>query len=223
VGPELYDSDDVELLALLGGLITPQLGGFLRPEEQLVSQSAKPAERDAPAELLFRIAGLLATTSDPAVATQLIATEARGALPFDKLVFALRVTGGDRVVLLEPGERRPLPDLPLISVAGTALARVLHGELPCAFAQARGESRMMVPLRVAGRVHGALMFSASSSAPLTEHHVLAAQRLADIVAAHFELLRRVALLPPPSIPRVKLTVSSGDSSPAKVLRTEGEH
>jgi hypothetical protein len=62
---------------------------------------------------------------------------------------------------------------------------------------------MIVPLRVAGRVHGALIFSASSSPSLTELHVLPAQHLADIVAAHLELLRRVALLPHPVVPRWK--------------------
>jgi GAF domain-containing protein len=195
VGPELYEPEDVELLVLLAGLITPQIGGFLRPEEQLPSPApppAKPVERDAHAELLFRIAGLLATTSDPVVATRLIAAEARGMLPFNRLAFALRVSSGDGVVLLEPGERRALPNLPLISVAGTALARVLQGELPCAFGQAGGESRMIVPLRVAGRVHGALIFGAKSPDLLTEHHVLPALHLADVVAAHLELLRLTA-------------------------------
>jgi hypothetical protein len=192
VGPELYQAEDVELLVLLAGLITPQIGGFLRPEEQPPAEPAKPAERDVHAELLFRIAGLLATTSDAAVATELIAAEARGVFPFDKLVFALRVAGGDRVVLVEPGERRALPNLPPISVVGTALAPVLQGKLPCAFAQARGESRMIVPLRVAGRVHGALIFGATSPNMLTEHHVLPALHLADVVAAHLELLRLTA-------------------------------
>jgi hypothetical protein len=202
IGPDLYDAEDVELLVLLAGLITPQIAGFLRVEERR-APPAKPVERDPYPELLFRIAGLLATTSDPAVATQLIAAEARTALPFDKLSFALRLTQGDRVVLLEPGERRALRNLPLVSVAGTALARVLQGDLPCAFGQARGETRMIVPLRVAGRVYGALIFSASSSPSLTELHVLPAQHLADIVAAHLELLRRVALLPHPVVPRWK--------------------
>jgi hypothetical protein len=204
IGPDLYDADDVELLVLLAGLITPQIGGFLRPEEAPAPAERAP-QRDPYAELLFRIAGLLATTSDPGVATQLIAAEARVALPFDKLTFALRITQGDRVVLLEPGERRALSNLPLVSVAGTALARVLQGDLPCAFAQAGGETRMMVPLRVAGRVHGALIFGAASPTALTEHHVLPAQHLGDIVAAHLELLRRVALLPHPSVSRGKRT------------------
>jgi hypothetical protein len=202
VGPELYEVEDVELLVLLAGLITPQIGGFLRTDEP-TPPVLRPAERDPNAELLFRIAGLLATTSDPAVATQLIAAEAKSVLPFDKLTFALRITQNDRVVLLDPGERRTLSSLPLVSVAGTALARVLHGELPCALGQGNGESRMIVPLRVAGRVHGAMMFSAAPPAVLTELHVLPAQHLADIVAAHLELLRRVALLPHPSVPQLR--------------------
>jgi hypothetical protein len=202
IGPELYSVEDVELLILLAGLITPQVGGFLRTD-QPPAPVIRQAERDPNAELLFRIAGLLATTSDPAVATQLIAAEARTVLPFDKLTFALRVTQNDRVVMLEPGEQRPIPSLPLVSVAGTALARVLHGELPCALGQSKGESKMVVPLRVAGRVHGALLFSASPPAALTELHVLPAQHLADIVAAHLELLRRVALQPHPSVPHWK--------------------
>jgi len=203
IGPELYDAKDGELLGLLAGLITPQIGGFLRTEEMPPPPPSSPTrqiERAPYAELLFRIAALLATTSDPAVATQLIAAEAKTVLPFDKLTFALRVTQTDRVVLLEPGERRALPSLPLVSVSGTALARVLQGALPCAFAQSNGEAKMIVPLRVAGRVHGALLFSASSATPLTEMHVLPAQQLADIVAAHLELLRRMALLPHPSMP-----------------------
>jgi GAF domain-containing protein len=155
----------------------------------------------AHAELLFRIASLLATTSDPAVATQLIAAEAATALPFEKLTFVLRMTQTDRVVLLEPGERRPLASLPLVSVGESALALTLRGNLPCAFAHQNGESRMVVPLRVAGRIHGAMIFSASTPGALTERHVVTAQHLADIVAAHLELLRRVTLQPRPSLPR----------------------
>jgi hypothetical protein len=201
IGPELYAEEDAELLVLLAGLITPQVGGFLVNEEPPPAAASKPADTTPDAELLFRIAGLLATTSDPAVATQLIGSEARAALPYDKLTFALRMTQTDRVVLLEPGEKRPLAHLPLVSVAGTPLGRTLRGDLPCAFAQNGSETRMIVPLRVAGRVHGALIFSSDLPGALTEHHVLTAQHLADIVAAHLELLRRGAMLPPPTVSR----------------------
>jgi hypothetical protein len=198
IGPELYSSEDVEFLVLLAGLIAPQIGGFLRPSD--APRVNRAPAKDPSAELLFRIAGLLATTSDPAAATRLIEVEGCRLFPFEKLIFALRLTEGDRVILLEPGERRSLPDLPLVPVAGTALAQVLHGELPSAFAQAGEETRLIVPLRVAGRVYGALVFTAAAPAILTEEHMDPAQRLADIVAAHLELLRRAAMRPPPSVP-----------------------
>jgi hypothetical protein len=44
-------------------------------------------------------------------------------------------------------------------------------------------------------VQGALIFSAVAPATLTVLHVDRARRLADIVAAHLELLRRAALPP----------------------------
>lgn len=191
IGPEIYGADDGELLSLLAGLVAPQIGGFLR--------GAEPA-RDSSAELLFTIAGLLSTTSDPAIATRLIAEQGAGLVPFTELTVALKLTEGERVVLLQPGERRALPGLPLIPVSGTALGRVLRGEMPNAFARARGESRLIVPLRVAGKVHGALVFSSRPPAELTDSHLDPAQRLADIVAAHFELLRRTAMLPRPYVP-----------------------
>jgi hypothetical protein len=200
IGPELYGERDADLLVLLAGLITPQIGAFLQVEESTASP-AVPAERDPYGEMLFRIAGLLATTSDWSVVTQLVASEATAVLPCDKLSFALRVTGGERVVVFDPGERRPLASLPLTSVAGTPLGRVLQGNLPCAFEQHGGETRLTVPLRVAGRIHGALTAAAAQPKVLDEHHVVAIQHLADIVAAHLELIRRVAMQPHPTVSR----------------------
>ena len=220
VGPELYGEEDADLLGLLAGLITPQVEAFLRAGEPAAERVATAPLPSLPhpthhgsshAELLFRIAGLLATTTDPAVATQLIAAEAATALPFDKLTFVLRMTQTDRVILVEPGERRPLASLPLVSIGESALALTLRGNLPCAFAHQNGESRMVVPLRVAGRIHGAMIFSATAPNALTEQHVLTAQHLADIVAAHLELLRRTAMVPQPSIPRWRKADRAGTS------------
>ena len=138
-----------------------------------------PLVRDASTEPIFRIASLLATTSDPATATRLIAEEGAGLLPFDKLMFALRPLEGDRVILVQPGERRALLKLPLVPVNETSLGRVLKGEVPHVFARAAEESRLIVPLRVQGSVRGALLFSAAAPSALTESHVDSAQRLAD--------------------------------------------
>lgn len=209
IGPEIYGADDVELLSLLAGLIAPMIGGFLRsapppppPVPPAVDQP--PVELQIPhnngaADLLFTIAGLLATTSNPAAATRLITEKGTELIPFTELTVALKLTEGDRVILLQPGEQRALPELPLVPVSGTALARVLRGEAPNASYQARGTSRLIVPLRVAGKAHGALIFSARSPAELNASHMAPAQRLADIVAAHFELFRRAAMLPPPYV------------------------
>jgi hypothetical protein len=208
IGPELYGADDLELLVLLAGLIAPQVAGFLRKAEPpMPAQDRRaapalviaPPVRDASAEPVFRIASLLATTSDPATATRLIAEEGARLLPFDKLMFALRLLEGDRVILVQPGERRALLKLPLIPVNETPLGRVLRGEVPHVFAQAPEESRLIVPLRVQGSVRGALLFSAAAPSALTESHVDSAQRLADIVAAHLELIRHSAV-PPAQVP-----------------------
>ncbi len=204
VGPEIYGADDVELLALLAGLISPQVGGFLRttrlPPPAPEPRKALSTMQDGSAAVLFRIASLLATTSDPAAATRLIALQGAELLPFTDFTIALKLTDGERVVLLQPGEPRPLPELPLVPVAGTALGRVLRGEAPNAFSRARTESRLIVPLQVAGKVHGSLVFSARAPAELGEAHLDVAHRLANIVAAHFELLRRAAMLPRPYVP-----------------------
>jgi hypothetical protein len=106
IGPELYGADDVELLVLLAGLIAPQVGGYLRsadpprqatptlaapPPVALTPVSQAPA-RDASAEVLLRIASLLATTSDPAAAIRLIAEEG-SALSESHLDVARRLAG----------------------------------------------------------------------------------------------------------------------------------
>jgi hypothetical protein len=196
VGPDLYDEADAELLGRVAALIAPQVA-------LLVEQSAR--DREAPPEpalpgRLLEIGEVLALDADPKEATRRVAELAGRFLPFDELHFALRLSEGDRVVLLDPGERRPLPDLASVPVAGTALGQVLQGERPHLFALAQGEARLIVPLRVAGRVHGALVLTAAPPAVLNRAHVEPAQRLADVIAPHLELLRRAAMLPPPFRP-----------------------
>ncbi|HEU4954550.1 MAG TPA: GAF domain-containing protein, partial [Gemmatimonadales bacterium] len=149
---------------------------------------------------LLEISEVLALTQEPSEATRRVAALAGRFLPFDHLHFALRLAEGDRVVLLDPGERRALPDLASVPVAGTAMGEVLQGERPHFFALHQGEARLIVPLRVAGRVHGALVLTAAQPAVLNPAHLGAAQRVADVVAAYLELLRRAAMLPAPFHP-----------------------
>jgi hypothetical protein len=196
VGAELYVEEDAALLARVAGLISAQVGVLV------AGSSRSPAGPSAPADqpTLLDAAEMLATGTEFAATTRRVADLAARLLPFDELRFAIRLSEGDRVVLLEPGESRPLPDLPLIPVGGTALASVLQGEIPHSFVVVNGEARLVVPLRVAGRVHGALVLTARAPAILREVHLRPAQQLADIVACHLELLRRTALMPPPYLP-----------------------
>lgn len=198
IGPDTYDADDAALLARVGRLIAAQIASFSGPAA--VEAAARGAREDATPALLLDAAEALATATAPAEATRMVGEIAARFLPFDSMQFAVRLNEGDRVVLLTPGERRLLPDLPLIPVAGTALGRVVQGEVASAFDLVQGEARLVVPLRVAGRVHGALVFTAAPPAVLNPAHVRPAQQLADVVAPHLELLRRAALLPPPFRP-----------------------
>ena len=104
IGPDLYGAEDVELLVLLGGLILPQIAEFLRASEQQ-ALATDPSPATGASELLLKIAGALATMTDAAAATRLIALEGAGIVPFERMTFALKLTDSDRVVVLQPGGR----------------------------------------------------------------------------------------------------------------------
>ena len=197
VSADLYRERDAELLARVGGLIAAQVTVLVSTAPPRAPDAAPATPERHPA---LQAAELLATGAEFAETTRRVADLAARLLPFDQMRFAIRLSEGDRVVLLEPGERRALPDLPLIPVAGTTLAAVLQGEIANSFVLVQGEARLIVPLRVAGRVHGALVLTAKPPAILREVHLGPAQQLADVIAAHLELLRRTALLPPPYLP-----------------------
>jgi hypothetical protein len=203
VSADLYDEGDAALLTRVAGLIAAQvwvLVDAFSPAASAAPPAAPAAVPEPPRPSLFDAVELLATGTEFAETTRRVADLAARLIPFDEMRFAIRLSEGDRVVLLEPGERRSLPDLPLIPVAGTALAAVLQGELPSSFVLVQGEARLVVPLRVAGRIHGALVLTARHPAILREVHLAPVQQLADVIASHLELLRRTALLPPPYLP-----------------------
>jgi hypothetical protein len=196
IGADLFSDADAALLRRVGGLIAAQVAVLVAA----AAPTTAPVVSAPPGPSLLDAAEMLATGTEFAETTRRVADLAARVLPFDEMRFAIRLSEGDRVVLLEPGERRALPDLPLVPVAGTTLAAVLQGELASSFQLVEGEARLLVPLRVQGRIHGALVLTARPPAILREVHFRPAQQLADVVAAHLELLRRTALLPPPYLP-----------------------
>jgi hypothetical protein len=196
VGADLYDEADANVLARVAALIAPHVA-LLAAQ---AAQGREEPEAPVPPVQLANIAEALALAEEPGEATRRVAELAGRFLPFDALHFALRLAEGDRVVLLDPGERRAIPDLASVPVAGTALDAVLQGERSRYFALVKGEARLIVPLRVAGRVHGALVLTAAPPAVLNPAHLDPAQRVADLVAPHLELLRRAATLRAPFHP-----------------------
>jgi putative methionine-R-sulfoxide reductase with GAF domain len=193
VGPGVYREEETALLRKIAGLLVPRVELFVRID-------AAAQERLQGKHPLAKIAELLATATDPIEALGQAAEEARLLVPFHGLHYALRLTDDDRVVLLEPGERRPLADLPLVPVAGTALAEVIRGVRGGAYEVIHGGSRLIVPLRLSGQVHGAVVLTSPRADAFNAASVTSAQRYADLLAPHFELLRRTALSSSPYVP-----------------------
>ncbi len=199
-GPCLYRKDDLEVLRRLGPLIAPRVDQVALLAELQMLRGNLGMLRQVPAHL-GRIAELMATTAHFGAATRAFVREASAIVPFERLDFAIRVGSENEVVVLTPGEARPLRDLPAADVSGTELGRVLRSEITHTLAASshRSESEesapsaaLIVPLRVAGRVIGTMTMVATGSASFGQADVVLAQQLADIAAPHLELLRRAA-------------------------------
>jgi hypothetical protein len=197
--PDLYQPDDLRLLEQAARLIAPKIEAYVLTSQLAALRAHLTALRAAPAHLAV-LADLLATTPQLADATRRAAEEARALLPCDTVTFALRLADGDRVVMLEPGENKHLVDLPLLPVGGSVLGQVLRGEVADALEESAQSTVLMVPLRAAGRILGALVLSAKGRGGLGRGDVGPAQQLADLVAPYLELARRAAMLPAPFIP-----------------------
>jgi hypothetical protein len=193
VGADFYSESEAALLEKAAGLLSPQVEEFARAD-------LSSPERQLGRHPLAAAAELLATTADPVEAIRVASEEARLLIPFRVIHYALRLTDSDRVVLFEPGEHRPLSDLPLVPIAGTSLGALLRGEIPLLHETSQGVTRLAVPLRVAGKIHGAVVLTTPRADIFDAGSATAAQRFADLVAPHVELLRRAALLPPPYVP-----------------------
>ena len=145
---------------------------------------------------LARIVEALASAKDSAEATLRAQSEAAGMLGFDEMIIALKLGDELRVAQFSPGERRPLPDLPQQAPGADALGQVLRGERRSVLEDDRGRTRMIVPLRVAGRISGAIIFTASGEGMFGGADEDLARQIADALAPHLELLRRTAISPP---------------------------
>lgn len=208
--PGLLDDAARARLETVAPLVAPRVEAALLAFQAQVLRSHVGVLRNVPASLA-RVAELLATTPHLGSGLRLVAREAGALLPLARLELAVRTGPGDEVAMLGPGETRPLVELPVTSAAGTDLGRVVRGEQPHALATGRPGSEvtgaLIVPLRVAGRITGALVLHAAGAEGFSRPDAALAQQLADVLAPHVELARRIhgapgsAMPVPPSIRR----------------------
>lgn len=204
IGADFYRAADGALLAQIGPLIATRVDAFTQAwlletlRAQLGSMQAIPQQ-------LRRMAALLATAGTTPDAIREFVAEATALLPFHRARFALRLGDPDRAAIVVPGESRALADLPQVPIAGSAIGRVLAGELPNAVVGVAPDVELIFPLRVAGQLVGAMALTTDSPAAFSRPHLMLAQQIADLVAPYLELQRRAALASPSVAPGWKRT------------------
>jgi GAF domain-containing protein len=203
LGQDFYQNADVDLLDQVGTLIAARVDSFVLWWHQHVLRSNLSVLRHIPMHL-SKISEALATMPLLGDGTRLFAQQAANLLPVEKVEFALRLGDENRVAIVEPGDGTPLADHAQVPVAGTTARRVINGELTHLLtdeASAAGPlSVLVVPIRVAGRVFGAVAMTAVGSEAFTRTDMAVAQQLADLIAPHFEIQRRTALGPAHFVP-----------------------
>jgi len=204
-GAGLYQAEDVATLTELARLIAPKVESYVLTSQLAALRRQLGIARSAPAHLA-RVADMLATTPHFSDATRRLAEETREMIPCDRVRIAVRLSEADRAVMVGPGETKHLADLPSLPVGGTLLGQVLRGEVADAMEETPEASTLMVPLRAAGRISGALVVSARGFGSLTRSDVAQVQQLADVAAPYLELMRRAATVPAPFIPGWKRVV-----------------
>jgi GAF domain-containing protein len=195
----VYQDEDLAALVRLGEILGPKIDGYVLSSQLHLLRKQVVTLRNAPAHQA-RVADMLARTAQFAEASRRLAEETRAMLPCDRLTLAVKLSEGDRVVLVEPGEAKHWSDLPLVPITGTPLGRVLRGEAADVVTEGSKVTELIVPLRVAGRTVGALVLEARGFGALGPGDVAPVQQLADLVAPYVELVRRAAMLPAPVMP-----------------------
>lgn len=190
--PGMFSPDDRALLARLAPVVALRVQALGAALDAEVTRAQSQAVGSLQARA-GRIAAVLATTAHWGESIAAVATEVQSLLGYRGVRFAVRL-GEDRVVEVEAGDVRPLSGLAAAPIETLDLAGVLAGSVPFLVFGEEGRD-LAVPLRVAGRIIGALELLGGAPGA-AGHPVTAAQLVADLLAPHLELLRRSALPSP---------------------------
>jgi hypothetical protein len=193
----MFGQADRELLLSVAPVIALRVQSLRAQLESEVTRAQAQAVSAAQARAA-RIAAALSGTAHWGEAVSQVVRDIRESLGYREVRFALRL-GDDRFVRIEAGEVRPISSLTAEPLDSTDLATVLSG-LAAFLVHGEKGTDLAVPLRVAGRVIGALELLGGAPGA-TGHPVTAAQLVADLLAPHLELVRRSALPAPVPRPR----------------------
>jgi len=204
-GPGFFGPDDVALLDRVSALLASRVEAEVLAWQYGAMRSQFDAMRGIPVQLA-RIAELLASTPFLGEGSRQFAEVTASLLPVTAVEFAVRLADEQRVAVVRPGAVTPLADLPQEPVEGTGVAAVVRGEVPfLQSVEAAGEGKeavtlLVVPLRTAGRIFGAMAMTAKGEVQFSRSDLSLAQQLADLAAAHLDLARRSGGHLPPYFP-----------------------
>jgi len=202
LGEDFYEAEDLDLLDHVGALITARVDAFVLLWHQQVLRTNLGLLRSLPVQL-GKMGDTLATIPLLGEGTRLFARQLGGLLPAKRIEFALKLGDEARVAIVEPGDTTALADLPQRPIAGTLVGDVIKGTSPYVLTEQElgsgPESVIVVPLRAGGNVFGAMAITGSVEV-FTRGDIPLAQQLADLIAPHFDILRRSGAMPPPFSP-----------------------
>jgi GAF domain-containing protein len=194
-GPGFYGPEDLALLDRVGAVLAPRVESLVLAWQYAVLRDQFDGMRQGPAQLA-RAAELLATTAFLGEGSKQFVELVSALLPASEVEFAVRLGDEQRVAVVRPGVGTPLADLPQEPVEGTGVAAVVRGEVPYLSSTegseegGRAVAVLVVPLRTAGRVFGAMAMTGTGAEPFSPSEMALAQQLADLVAPHIDLVRR---------------------------------
>jgi hypothetical protein len=189
VATDLYRPADEALIRGVTPIVAIHAAAF-QAQEEVGALRRTVSALEGPGGAIARAVRLLAATPALGVATQAIAAILRELTGCSSVRFILRL-GASEVVTVEPGETRPLLDLPLTPIEGAAFAPVLQGQSAFLLRPGKADEQLILPLRVGAQPIGVMILTGPAGGRLAGI-VFAAQQVADTVAPHLELVRREA-------------------------------
>ena len=186
----IHDAHDAELLNRVAPWIASRVEALVQSHQLKIIRAQLGSANAIPTQLR-RMATILATVPDFSTGLRDYMAEATALLPFHRVRLALRTEHADRVVLLVPGDQRPLGGIPYTPTGNPMVTKVLAGEVPHGVMGGGAEIELVFPLRAGGNISGALILTTGASDAFTRLHLAMAQQVADGIAPWVELLRAV--------------------------------